>query len=418
MAFEVRVPAVGESVQEGEIYKWHKQNGDFVELDDVLVELETDKATVEIVAEAAGVVTLKKEEGETVVVGDLLAEIDTSAQKSAGAPVEAKSETKSEEEKSEPAVGKSNDDRPQSPAVQRMVAENNIDTSKIAGTGRGGRVTKEDLINHESSSSVEPVQSVAPVSTQSSEKKESTPDLPPIVNFGGSSDTRREKMSRMRKRTAERLVEAQQTAAMLTTFNEVDMSAVMELRKKYKEDFKDVYGVGLGFMSFFTKACVEALKAYPAINGFIDNGEIVFHDYCDVGVAVSTPKGLVVPVIRNAETLSFAGVESTVLGLAKKGRAGKLSIDEMTGGTFTITNGGVFGSLLSTPILNAPQSAILGLHKIQQRPVVENGEIVARPMMYLALSYDHRIVDGKEAVGFLVKVKEMIEDPTRLLLGV
>ena len=225
-------------------------------------------------------------------------------------------------------------------------------------------------------------------------------------------------MSRMRKRTAERLVEAQQTAAMLTTFNEVDMSAVMELRKKYKEDFKDTYGVGLGFMSFFTKACVEALKAYPAINGFIDNGEIVFHDYCDVGVAVSTPKGLVVPVIRNAETLSFAGVESTVLGLAKKGRAGKLSIDEMTGGTFTITNGGVFGSLLSTPILNAPQSAILGLHKIQQRPVVENGEIVARPMMYLALSYDHRIVDGKEAVGFLVKVKEMIEDPTRLLLGV
>ena len=225
-------------------------------------------------------------------------------------------------------------------------------------------------------------------------------------------------MSRMRKRTAERLVEAQQTAAMLTTFNEVDMSAVMNVRKKYKEDFKDVYGVGLGFMSFFTKACVEALKAFPAINGFIDNGEIVFHDYCDVGVAVSTPKGLVVPVIRNAETLSFAGVESTVLGLAKKGRDGKLSMDEMTGGTFTITNGGVFGSLLSTPILNTPQSAILGLHKIQQRAVVENGEVVARPMMYLALSYDHRIVDGKEAVGFLVKVKEMIEDPTRLLLGV
>ncbi len=411
MAFEVRVPAVGESVQEGEIYKWHKQNGDYVELDDVLVELETDKATVEIVAEASGVVTLKKEEGETVVVGDLLAEIDTAAQKSAGSAAPVAEEPAPATQAPAANAPASTDTRPQSPAVQRMVAENNIDTSKVDGTGRGGRVTKEDLINHQSAPAAPAAKKDAPAA------KKDAP-VAPIANFGGARDTRREKMSRMRKRTAERLVEAQQTAAMLTTFNEVDMTAVMSLRKKYKEDFKDVYGVGLGFMSFFTKACVEALKAFPAINGFIDNGDIVFHDYCDVGVAVSTPKGLVVPVIRNAETLSFAGVESTVLGLAKKGRDGKLSIDEMTGGTFTITNGGVFGSLLSTPILNTPQSAILGLHKIQQRAVVENGEIVARPMMYLALSYDHRIVDGKEAVGFLVKVKEMIEDPTRLLLGV
>ena len=293
-----------------------------------------------------------------------------------------------------------------------MVAENNIDTSKVDGTGRGGRVTKEDLINHQSAPVASaPAKQDAPVAPA----KQDAP-VAPLASFGGSRDTRREKMSRMRKRTAERLVEAQQTAAMLTTFNEVDMTAVMNLRKKYKEDFKDVYGVGLGFMSFFTKACVEALKAFPAINGFIDNGDIVFHDYCDVGVAVSTPKGLVVPVIRNAETLSFAGVESTVLNLAKKGRDGKLSIDEMTGGTFTITNGGVFGSLLSTPISNTPQSAILGLHKIQQRPV-ENGEIVARPMMYLALMIIELLM-VKKAVGFLVKVKEMIEDPTRLLLGV
>ena len=415
MAFEVRVPAVGESVQEGEIYKWHKQNGDYVELDDVLVELETDKATVEIVAEAAGVVSLKKEEGDTVVVGDLLAEIDTSAQKSsssaAAEDLKASSETQSSTVNEAAASTNNSDSRPQSPAVARMVAEQNIDTSSIAGTGLGGRVTKEDLVN--SANATAPAKKVATEAPAIA-----APQAVQTPVFGGSRETRREKMSRMRKRTAERLVEAQQTAAMLTTFNEVDMTAVMNLRKKYKEDFKEAHGVGLGFMSFFTKACVEALKAYPAINGFIDNGEIVFHDYCDVGIAVSTPKGLVVPVIRNAETLNFAGVESTVLGLAKKGRDGKLGIDEMTGGTFTITNGGVFGSLLSTPILNTPQSGILGLHKIQQRAVVENGEIVARPMMYLALSYDHRIVDGKEAVGFLVKVKEMIEDPTRLLLGV
>lgn len=413
MAFEVRVPAVGESVQEGEVYKWHKSDGDYVELDDVLVELETDKATVEIVAEASGVITLKVAEGDTVTVGDLLAELDTDAKKPAGAGASdsQKDDAQAEEKESkDQSTGQGADDpRPQSPAVARMVKEEGIDTSNIAGSGRGGRLTKADLINRESSK--EDAKSASETKNEPA-KAEQKPASP------GSRGVRREKMSRLRQRIAERLVEAQHNAAMLTTFNEVDMSAVMGIRKQYKEDFKEVHGVGLGFMSFFVKAAVEALKAYPAINGYVDGTDIIYHDYCDIGIAVSTQRGLMVPVVRNCEDLTFAGVESAILEYAKKGRDGKISVDDLSGGTFTISNGGVFGSLLSTPILNPPQSAILGMHKIQERPMVVNGEIVVKPMMYLALSYDHRIVDGKEAVSFLVKIKENIEDPSRLLLGV
>ncbi len=419
MAFEVKVPAVGESVQEGEIFKWHKNNGEYVELDEVLVELETDKATVEIVAEAAGILQQAKAEGETVAVGDLLATIDTDSAKpandnSAGSATAADESKSTQQAPPPPPKSEASDDRPQSPAVARMVREEGIDTSKIEGTGRGGRLTKEDLIHHQASPSdaSEPAKGQGKAETQ---RKDSTAAETGSAN---SRQVRREKMSRLRQRIAERLVEAQQTAAMLTTFNEVDMSAILNLRKAYKEQFKEVHGVGLGFMSFFVTAAVQALKAYPAINGYVDGQEIIYHDYQDIGVAVSTDRGLMVPVIRNCETLNFAGIESVILDFAKRGRDGKIGVDELSGGTFTISNGGVFGSLLSTPILNPPQSAILGMHKIQERPMVVDGEIKIRPMMYLALSYDHRIVDGKEAVSFLVKIKEGIEDPTRLLLGV
>jgi 2-oxoglutarate dehydrogenase E2 component (dihydrolipoamide succinyltransferase) len=413
MAFEVKVPAVGESVQEGEIFKWHKADGEFVNLDDVLVELETDKATVEIVAEAAGVLSQRKAEGETVQVGDVLAEIDTEAKAPAGSgKIEQKQEVTSEPEVkaspapsvAQPAAANTNaDTRPQSPAVSRMVREFSVNTNQIPGSGRDGRLTKGDVLS---------------AMDQASSQQAASSDVPVVSAPLSSRGSRREKMSRLRQKIAERLVSAQHNAAMLTTFNEVDMTTVMELRKNYKDAFKETHGVGLGFMSFFVKAAVEALKAYPAINGYIDGQEIVFHDYCDIGVAVSTDRGLMVPVVRDCDKLSFAGVESEILNYAKKGRDGKISVDELSGGTFTISNGGVFGSLLSTPILNPPQSAILGMHKIQQRPVAIDGQVVIRPMMYLALSYDHRIVDGKEAVSFLVKIKDCIENPARLLLGV
>ena len=410
MAFEVRVPAVGESVQEGEIYKWHKKDGDFVELDEVLVELETDKATVEIVAEASGKIQLKVAEGDTVTVGDLLAQIDTDVKADPAAKAESSEDSSSSAatDKTEAPASSAKDSRPQSPAVARMVKEENIKTDDIAGSGRGGRLTKADLIDREQNKA-EPAKPAAP---------EPAPVKIPQKNPTGSREVTREKMSRFRQKIAERLVSAQHNAAMLTTFNEVDMSAVMKLRKQYKEGFKETHGVGLGFMSFFVKAAVEALQAYPAINGYVDGTDIVMHDYQDIGIAVSTKRGLMVPVVRNCADLSFAGVEAEIMNYAIKGRDGKISVDELSGGTFTISNGGVFGSLLSTPILNPPQSAILGMHKIQERAMVENGEVVVKPMMYLALSYDHRIVDGKEAVGFLVKIKDCIEDPTRLLLGV
>ena len=406
--FEVRVPAVGESVQEGEIFKWHKANGDIVQVDEVLVELETDKATVEIVSEAAGALSIVAEEGATVQVGDLLGKIDTSKVSSAAVASAPATEN----------VPPPPSEKVLSPAAQRVAAQNNVDTSRIEGTGRGGRLTKEDVAAATGGVSLQATPAApAPAPTPVKSPMESVPSSG-ASGGKGARGTRREKMSRLRQKIAERLVEAQHNAAMLTTFNEVDMTEVMAIRKSYKDSFKEIHGVGLGFMSFFVKATVEALKAVPAMNGYIDGNEIVFHDYQDIGVAVSTDKGLMVPVVRNCEDMTFAEVESSILHYAKLGRAGKIGVDDLMGGTFTISNGGVFGSLMSTPILNPPQSGILGMHKIQQRPMVVDGEVKVRPMMYLALSYDHRIVDGKEAVTFLVKIKEMIEDPARLLLGV
>jgi 2-oxoglutarate dehydrogenase E2 component (dihydrolipoamide succinyltransferase) len=416
MAIEVKMPNVGESVQEGVIHKWRVKSGDFVKRDDVLVELETDKATVEVVAENSGVIEVLKKQGETVAVGQVLAKIDTDAKAQAGSssvktdvpvassavppppPVANTSNTSS-------VSTASQDSKSLSPATRRAVDEHKIDVSGISGTGKDGRLTKADVLSNVGASSAESKSMPAPQVS-----------LPKIDSSKRAE--RREAMSMLRRKIAERLVHAQETAAILTTFNEVDMSAIMKLRNDYKDKFKEKYGVSLGFMSFFIKAAVEALKSYPAVNGWIEGQEIVYHDYYDIGVAVSSNKGLVVPVIKNADHLSFAELENVVGDYGKRARDGKLSVDEMTGGTFTVSNGGVFGSLMSTPILNPPQSAILGMHKIQDRPVVVNGQIVIRPMMYLALSYDHRIIDGKESVSFLVKIKDCIEDPTRLMLGV
>ncbi|MGE0171445.1 MAG: 2-oxoglutarate dehydrogenase complex dihydrolipoyllysine-residue succinyltransferase [Oligoflexales bacterium] len=418
MVFEVRVPEVGESVQEGEIFKWHKATGDFVKRDDVLAELETDKATVEIVSEHEGVIELLKKEGETVKVKDIIAKISESKEGSAKKPQPA-AKAKAEEpkvtgtSKKEQKPGKKSKDAPLSPAVGRLVEEHNLSPETIEASGKDGRLIKGDVLKHVSekpeAAVVKPAFPTAPPSA---------PTQLRAVVVPGARGERREKMSRLRQKIAERLVMAQQTAAMLTTFNEIDMSTVMEVRKKYKDAFKEKYGINLGFMSFFLKAAIEALKAIPQINAYIEGDEVVYHDYCDIGVAVSTERGLIVPVIRNCEDLSFQGIEKAIADYAAKGREGKITLDELQGGTFTISNGGVFGSLLSTPILNPPQSAILGMHKIEERPVVVGGQVVVRPMMYVALSYDHRIVDGKEAVGFLVKIKEGIEDPGRLLLGV
>jgi 2-oxoglutarate dehydrogenase E2 component (dihydrolipoamide succinyltransferase) len=415
MAVNVVVPAVGESVQEGLVYKWHKENGAYVEMDDVLVELETDKATVEIVAEVSGIFERLKNEGDAVKVGDVLARIDTSAAKPNGsAPAVSAQASVVEPAKPIPAASTSAAVTEQlSPAVGRMVQEHKLDPNAISGTGRGGRLTKEDVVNFIDKGATAPKPAAPAVS-----KSPTTASVAPAKPSTGTRAVRREKMSMLRRRIAERLLDAQRTNAILTTFNEVDMTAVMELRKQYKDQFKDRHGVGLGFMSFFVKAAVEALKEFPRVNGYIDGDEIVLHDYQDIGVAVSTDRGLMVPIVRNADSLSFADVERVVMDFAMRGRAGKLGLDELSGGTFTVTNGGVFGSLLSTPIINPPQSAILGMHKIEQRAVVIDGAVVARPMMYLAMSYDHRIIDGKEAVGFLVKIKDCIEDPTRLLLGV
>jgi 2-oxoglutarate dehydrogenase E2 component (dihydrolipoamide succinyltransferase) len=409
MAQKVVVPAVGESVQEGMIYKWHKQDGEAVSVDDVLLELETDKATVEIVSEYAGQLKILRKEGETVKVGDVLAEVDAAAQGAKAAEPAKGTETKPEAAASAPPPppvdsGKSSPMAATlSPAVNRIVSERGINPSDIQATGPKGRITKEDALNHAPSA---PSKSSAPVE--------------PIVSLTAKAgrDISRRPMSMMRRKIAERLLQAQQTNAILTTFNEVDMGPVMELRKQYKDKFKDTHGIGLGFMSFFVKASIEALKQFPMINGYIDGTDIVEHNYYDIGVAISTDRGLMVPVIRDADSLSFAGVEKAIVDYAEKARAGKIALDDLSGGTFTITNGGVFGSLVSTPIINPPQSAILGMHKIQERPMAIKGEVKIRPMMYLAVSYDHRIIDGKEAVSFLVKIKDCLEDPSRMLLGV
>ncbi|MHA8073560.1 2-oxoglutarate dehydrogenase complex dihydrolipoyllysine-residue succinyltransferase [Aquirufa sp. HETE-40SA] len=394
---EVKVPAVGESITEVTVSVWNKKTGDSVSLDEVLCELESDKATFELPAESAGVLEIVAESGTVVPIGGILARITVGGSIAAAAPAPAAAP-------SAPAAPASSGDATYaaghpSPAAAKILDEKGISAASVAGSGVGGRITKEDAV-----AAVKPASASAPAAS---------------APAAATSDrTRREKMSSLRKTVARRLVAVKNETAMLTTFNEVDMKPVMDLRGKYKDKFKEKHGVGLGFMSFFTKAVCVALKEYPSVNAKIDGDEIVFHDYCDISIAVSAPKGLVVPVIRSAENLSLAGIESEVVRLAGKARENKLSLEEMSGGTFTITNGGVFGSMLSTPIINAPQVAILGMHNIVERPVVVDGQIVIRPIMYLALSYDHRIIDGRESVSFLVRLKQLLEDPARLLLDI
>ncbi len=396
---DIKVPELGESITEATVASWLKKEGDSVEADEPIVELETDKITMEVGAPTAGVVgSIKVKEGDTVGVGEVLGSIDENGEASAQSSKEEekKEETKEEEPEEEKSESKSSDnDKVLSPAARKIAEEKNIDTSKVKGTGKDGRITKED------------------VSGQSESKSES---LKKPSSSQGQEE--RVRMTRLRQRIAERLKESQQTAALLTTFNEIDMTNVMALRSQHKETFLKRHGTKLGFMSFFTKAAVAALKEIPAVNAEIDGNEVIYKNYYNIGMAVGTEQGLVVPVVKKADNLSFAGVEKAIVEFADKARSGKLSMDDLSGGTFTITNGGVYGSLMSTPIVNPPQSGILGLHKIEKRPVVINDQVVIRPMMYVALTYDHRLIDGKEAVTFLVRVKEFIENPERLLLEV
>lgn len=409
---DVKVPSVGESISEVTIASWLKKDGDMVKLDEAICSIESDKATLEISAPKAGKLKILVKEGETVKIAAKIAEVDetaaTAGAPATAAPISAPQQVKPvHQESPAPKQELTGDKNYPSPAAAKILAEKSMDAGSVKGTGKDGRITKSDAV------SAQPPSNVASLVD---------PDLKALAHQtmaqSFSREIRREKMTGLRKTIATRLVNAKNTTAMLTTFNECDMSAVMELRKKYKDSFKEKHGVGLGFMSFFTKAVCSALKLYPAVNGMIDGQELVYHNYADIGVAVSTPRGLVVPVIRNAESMGMAAVESRIVELATRARDGKITIDEMQGGTFTITNGGIFGSMLSTPILNAPQSAILGLHNIVERPVAVNGQVVIRPIMYLALSYDHRIIDGRESVSFLKAVKEMIEDPSRLLLDI
>ena len=403
----MKVPSPGESISEVQIATWLVKDGDYVTTGQTIAEVDSDKATLELPAEASGTITLKAAAGDTVAVGEVVCIIDTDAVAPANAaPVaapkaEAAPAAAAEKPAAKPAAASApTEPSPYpaghpSPAAAKMMSENGIQPSQIAGSGPSGRITKGDVIAAMAKGF----------------------DTNAVPQWGGSRDIRSEKMTMLRKKVAERLVSVKNTTAMLTTFNEVNMKPIMDLRAKYKDVFKEKHQVGLGFMSFFTKAVCEALHQFPAVNARIEGNEIVFHDYCDIGVAVSTPKGLMVPVMRNAETLTLAQIEKNIGDLAKKARDGKITVDDMQGGTFTITNGGVFGSMLSTPIINPPQSAILGMHNIVERPVAENGQVVIRPIMYVALSYDHRIIDGRESVSFLVKVKDMLEHPERLLFG-
>lgn len=398
----MKIPAVGESITEVTLSKWIKNNGDYVQMDEIIAELESDKATFELTAEKAGVLITKASEGDTIAIGSVVCAIDDKAaapaktatpqiEKAAttSAPV---SETKKSNNEATYASGHP------SPAAAKILSEKGIDAQAVKGSGIDGRITKED----------------AQAANTAAPKSSVTNTVTPV----GTRAMRSEKMSSLRKTVAKRLVAVKNETAMLTTFNEVDMQAIMDIRAKYKDKFKEKHGVGLGFMSFFTKAVCEALQEFPAVNAQINGEEIIYHHYADISIAVSAPKGLVVPIIKNAESLSLAGIEKAVAELATKARENKLTLEEMTGGTFTITNGGVFGSMMSTPIINAPQSAILGMHNIVERPVAINGQVVIRPMMYVALSYDHRIIDGRESVGFLVRVKQLLENPERMLLGV
>lgn len=403
MSIEIKVPQLPESVTDATLVSWHKKPGEAVSRDENLVDLETDKVVLEVPAPSAGVIKeLKVENGATVTSGQVLAILEA-GEGVAAAPA-AKSEAKVEAASAEKAAAAAGGKL--APAAKRMVEEHKLDATQIAGSGRDGRVSKGDVIQHMAGKPA-PAEAKAPAAKAPAVK------LPAAV---GSRNEQRVPMTRLRARIAERLIQAQSTAAMLTTFNEVDLTAVNEIRARYKDKFEKAHGVKLGFSSFFIKAAIEALRKFPAVNASIDGNDVVYHEYYDFGVAVSTERGLMVPVIRNAEALSFAELEQAVGDYAKKARDGSISLEELTGGTFTITNGGVFGSLMSTPILNPPQVAILGMHKIQERPMVVDGEIKIRPMMYLALTYDHRIVDGRESVQFLVAIKEALEDPARLLL--
>ena len=412
---DIKVPTVGESISEVTLLKWNKKDGEYVERDEVIAELESEKATFEVNAEKAGVIKLGNiQEGDTIKIGDLLASIDESAAKPEGPKAETESQkteetskasapvatgkekavTKKEEVQS-PVISHQTSDIKASPVASAIIADKKVDPKTVTPTGTSGKIMKDDVL--------------AALSN------------PGKKAFAGAElftrNVRTEKMSNLRKTISKRLVEAKNTTAMLTTFNEVDMSSIMAIRTKYKDKFKEIHGVGLGFMSFFSKACAVALAEWPSVNAYIDGDQLVYHDYADISIAVSTPRGLTVPVMRNVESLSMADVEKKVVELATKAKDSKLTTEELTGGTFTITNGGVFGSLMSTPIINIPQSAILGMHKIQERPMAINGQVVIKPMMYLALSYDHRIVDGRESVSFLVRVKELLESPEQLLAG-
>ena len=390
MVLEMQIPSPGESISEVEIAEWLVVDGEYVEKDQIIAEIDSDKATLELPAEQSGVITLKADEGDVVQVGQVVCHIDTSAkgspkETSASKPVEIAEDKK---ELSQPVVDTKSDVL--SPAARKIAEEKNIDINQITGTGKAGRITKQDVLLGK----------------------------PAMGNFNNSNRSEsRNKLSMLRRKVAERLVTVKNETAMLTTFNEVDMSSIFELRKKYKEKFKEKHGVNLGFMSFFTLASVRALKEFPAVNSMIDGSEMISYSYCDISIAVSGPKGLMVPVIRSAEELKFKGVELEVKRLAERARNGQITVDEMTGGTFTISNGGVFGSMLSTPIINPPQSAILGMHNIVERPIAVNGKVEIRPVMYLALSYDHRIIDGRESVGFLVHIKEALENPAEILMN-
>jgi len=394
---DIKVPTVGESISEVTLVKWLKKEGDYVNRDEVLCELESEKATFELNAEQAGILHVVAQEGATLAIGDLACKIDETAPKPEGAAAPApapKAEApKKEAAPAAPVAETAKSDVKATPVAQAIMSDKQVKPAEVKGTGSQGRILKQDVLEA----------------------------LAHPGKKGGDAaftrNTRRDKMSNLRKTVSRRLVEAKNSTAMLTTFNEVDMTRIMEVRKQYKDTFKESHGVNLGFMSFFTKACCTALQEWPAVNAYIDGDSLQYHEYCDISIAVSAPKGLVVPVIRNAESMSMAEIEKEVVTLAKKARDNKLTPDEMAGGTFTITNGGVFGSLMSTPIINIPQSAILGMHKIQDRPMAINGKVEIRPMMYLALSYDHRIIDGRESVGFLVRVKELLENPELLLIG-
>ncbi len=393
MAIDIKVPTVGESISEVTLVKWLKKDGEYANRDEVIAELESEKATFELNAEQAGVIKTIAKEGDTLKIGDIVCSIDTDAAKPEGVKAEPAKETvavKSEDPKplNEPA-----NDTKATPVAAAIIADKKVDVKTVTATGSNGKIVKQDVL-----------------------EALNNPGRKPGVTMFGRND-RPEKMSNLRKTISRRLVEAKNTTAMLTTFNEVDMSAIMEIRTKYKDKFKEGHGVNLGFMSFFTKACTYALMEWPSVNAYIDGENVIYHDYCDISIAVSAPKGLVVPVIRNAESLSMAEIEKKVVELATKAKDNKLTIEEMTGGTFTITNGGIFGSMMSTPIINIPQSAILGMHNILHRPMAVNGQVVIKPMMYLALSYDHRIIDGRESVSFLVRIKELLENPALLLFG-